>query len=223
MNNQLVKSTIDHFVSNDIVLKSVTEAGVIHSGENPSNHSPIFVKLQLNGIDPSTEKSKCPKRVNWNKASEQAKINYSESLNQMLANINTPACISCTNVHCTTHTMELEDYTMQVLEAIEAAAKQCLPLTWGGAEKPNITPGWNEYVKPFCEESKFWSSVWQSAGQPIGGSLFEVMKSSKCQYKYAVRRLSRANQKIQNDKFLQGLVNGGSDIFKEIKKFRGSV
>ena len=68
VNNQLVKSTIDHFVSNDIVLKSVTEAGVIHSGENPSNHSPIFVKLQLNGIDPSTEKSKCPKRVNCNKA-----------------------------------------------------------------------------------------------------------------------------------------------------------
>ena len=47
------------------------------------------------------------------------------------------------------------------------------------------------------------------------------MKTSKLQYKYAVRRLSRANQKIQNDKFLQGLLNGGANIFSEVKKFRG--
>ena len=90
-----------------------------------------------------------------------------------------------------------------------------------GKDRSFIIPGWNEYVKPFCDESKFWFSVWLSAGQPQEGSLFSVMKESKLQYKYAVSRLKRANQKIQNDKFLQGVISGGTSIFTEIKKFRG--
>ena len=47
------------------------------------------------------------------------------------------------------------------------------------------------------------------------------MMKSKCQYKYAVRRLKRANESIQNDKFVSGILGGGLDIFSEIKKFRG--
>ena len=76
-NNQLIKSTIDHFVANETLLKTVVEAGAIHSGENPSNHSPIFVKFKLGGIDPHTEKSSPCKRVNWGKSYEQAKNKYS--------------------------------------------------------------------------------------------------------------------------------------------------
>ena len=49
------------------------------------------------------------------------------------------------------------------------------------------------------------------------------MKKSKCQYKYAVRRLKRANESIQNDKFVSGVIGGGLNIFTEIKKFRGKV
>ena len=49
------------------------------------------------------------------------------------------------------------------------------------------------------------------------------MQSSKCHYKYAVRRLKRANQSIQNDKFVQGVLKGGVDIFKEVKKLRGQT
>ena len=111
---------------------------------------------------------------------------------------------------------------MQVMEAVESAGEKCLSSTGGGGGRNyNIIPGWTEYVKPFCDESKFWHSVWQSAGMPQQGSLLDAMKSSKLQYKYAVRRLKRANQKIQNDKFVQSLVTGGMNIFPEIKKYRG--
>ena len=41
------------------------------------------------------------------------------------------------------------------------------------------------------------------------------------QYKYAVRRLKRAGDSIQNDKFVQDLLKGGKNIFEEIKQFRG--
>ena len=47
------------------------------------------------------------------------------------------------------------------------------------------------------------------------------MKRSKAQYKYAVRRLQRVNDKIQNSKFVSSILRGGGNIFNEIKKFRG--
>ena len=48
------------------------------------------------------------------------------------------------------------------------------------------------------------------------------MKQSKKQFKYAVRRLKRCSDKIQADRFVSELLNGGGNIFKEIRKFRGS-
>ena len=112
---------------------------------------------------------------------------------------------------------------MDILQAVEGTAKECLPSTGGGRDDAKLTkPGWTEYVKPYCDESKFWHSVWLSSGSPNAGPLFEYMKSSKGQYKYAVRRLQRANDKIQNDKFVHSIIKGGANIFSEIKKYRGS-
>ena len=112
---------------------------------------------------------------------------------------------------------------MDVMQAVEKAAKECLPLT-GGKKKGqggSAVAGWSEHVKPYAEESKFWFSVWQSLGKPTQGDVFFRMKASKNQYKYAVRRLKRVNDKIKNDKFLKSIIGGGSDIFQEIRRFRG--
>ena len=49
------------------------------------------------------------------------------------------------------------------------------------------------------------------------------MRQSKHQYKYALRRIQRASNKIQNDKFADGILQGGVNIFEEIKKYRGKV
>ena len=58
---------------------------------------------------------------------------------------------------------------------------------------------------------------------PRNGELFELMHSTKLQYKYAIRRLKRAKDKIQNDKFVSSIIGGGVNIFDEIKKFRGKM
>ena len=115
---------------------------------------------------------------------------------------------------------------MSVLEAVEYAAVECLACTGGGKQGTGhnqVVPGWADYVRPYSEESKFWFATWQSAGKPRAGALFEAMLYSKRQYKYAIRRLKRANQKIQNDKYVESIISGGVNIFKEIRKHRGSV
>ena len=75
---------------------------------------------------------------------------------------------------------------MDVMEAIESAAKEYLPKT-GGIKKSLggdivLVAGWSEHVKPFAEESKFWCNVGHSLGKPSKGDVFNIMKASKNQY-----------------------------------------
>ena len=66
-------------------------------------------------------------------------------------------------------------------------------------------PGWNEYVRLYQEESKFWFME----GCRSNGELYDTMKRFKMQYKYAVRKLKRGMDGEQTDKFLNGVLNGG--------------
>ena len=50
---------------------------------------------------------------------------------------------------------------------------------------------WNLYMKQYQLEIKFWFNIWQSAGTPQTGDLFESMKFHNEQYKFAVRCLKR--------------------------------
>ena len=219
-------SIIDHFAGNQNVYNAAKEAGVLHSGDNPSNHSPIYLKVKLGEIDFATEKPSGEKRVNWGKSSKEAREHFVTTLAGKLDTLDIPDCVSCRDFHCTIHTEQVEEYTMSILETMETAANECLHNTGAGNTTnsvKNVVPGWTQFVKPFSEDSKFWCATWQSAGQPQAGPLHQAMLYSKRQYKYAVRRLKRANENIQNDKFVQSLLLGNSNIFKEIKKFRGNV
>ena len=217
-------SIIDHLVTNQRVYDAISEAGVIHTGENPSNHSAIYAKINVEKLDLTLETHPAPIRVQWDKASSDAHARYRTGLSEKLSQIILPAGISCTDLQCKEHSDLLEEYTMEVVEAVQAAAKEYLPLSGGkakGNKKGSIIAGWSEYVKPFAEDSSFWFSIWESLGRPNQGEIFMRMKQSKTQYKYAIRRLKRANDKIKKNMFLNSVIQGGSNIFKEIRKFRG--
>ena len=217
-------STIDHFAVSPQVYQVVSEAGVLHCGSNPSNHSAIFAKLKVGDLDLELETCIPEKRSCWSKANEDSKSYFQEILSTKLEQISAkPEQLLCMDIHCKSHMECLESYTLDIIEAIEAAAKLALPQT-GGSKTAKKIPiaGWTEYVKPFKIDSQFWFSTWLSAGKPEVGNIYENMKYSKSQYKFAVRRLKRAQGKVQNDKFISSIINGGVNIFKEIRKFRGA-
>ena len=145
-------------------------------------------------------------------------------MNNYLSEINPPEpCVQCYTLNCDVHTEDVEQYAANICEAVNTAAIQCLPAVGGTLNKHgNGIPGWLEYVKPYQEESLFWHGVWMAAGCPDQGELHNVNRTAKMQYKYAVRRLKRANYNMEKDKFMQSLLNGGVNIFNEIKKFRGN-
>ena len=218
-------STLDHFVSNEIVISAVQEAGVIHHPDNTSNHSPIFVKINAGNLKVDVCKTQSPPRTSWTKASEEARLEYVNTVAAKLQEVEIPACINCSDMHCTAHKDDITSYTIDVLEAVECAARSSLPTVGGSSTRSRsgkTVPGWNEFVQPYYLESKFWHGVWVSAGKPQEGQLLQIMRGAKYQYKYALRRVQRASNKIQNDKFVEDISRGGVNIFEEIKKFRGN-
>ena len=103
---------------------------------------------------------------------------------------------------------------------MENAGNKCLPKSscGGTANKQPKLPGWSEHVKPYSDECNFWYRVWLSAGKPPTGDLFMNMKQSKRHFKFAVRRLKKCKDKIQDEKFVFSLFQGGANIFQEIRK-----
>ena len=174
----------------------------------------------------SVEKCRSVPKTSWGKADEESKIKYKESVSAKLNSLQVHHLNHCRNLHCSEHTEDIFNYTVDVLEAVEAAARESLPVVGGGGSGghyPSKVPGWKEHVQPYYEESKFWHSLWVSAGKPAEGQLLHLMRDSKHQYKYALRRVQRARHKIQNDMFLTSIMHGGVNIFEEIKKYRGKV
>ena len=165
-------------------------------------------------------------RTSWDKSTAEAKELYKTTLGNYLDMLVAPECVHCRDVYCTNHMEEMEDYTIAILESIEAAAQASLACTGGGRQaggQHQAVPGWSDHIKPYADESRFWFAIWQSAGKPRAGGLHDAMIFSKRQYKHAIRRLKRANNKMQNDKFVQGILSGGVKIFQEIKKHRGKT
>ena len=75
VNNVVSNSVIDHFSARALVYVAVSEAGVIHSSDNLSNHSAIYAKILVAGIDIATEKIPRESKVSWNQACESAQEN----------------------------------------------------------------------------------------------------------------------------------------------------
>ena len=154
-------STIDHFASTTNVYDVIVEAGVIHSGENLSNHAAIYAKINLGNIEVKTEALPNTRKISWDKSSSDAKINYKKTLEDILDNIVVPEAIGCSDPYCSIHLEEMENYALDVLSGIESAAKACLPSV-GGPQKSHrkdFLPGCNDHVRPLADDSKFWHSV----------------------------------------------------------------
>ena len=78
---------------NDDLEDHIGDAGVIHLGDNISNHSVIYVKVQTGNLPRIINNSEhCPKQ-NWKSATQNDKNEYRQRLRNKLENIHIPECI----------------------------------------------------------------------------------------------------------------------------------
>ena len=219
-------STIDHVFWSENVSDQVQEAGVLYMPDNLSDHSPIFCKIKLGGIEQKNiveSIEKAPK-LNWKKASREEISNYQYLLERKLADIKCPTTVAeCSDPHCTDerHLHSCDTYIVDILEAVKSSAAESLPSTGctSGRRKPLIM-NWNEEIEPFREKALFWNAVWKSAGKPKDTELHKVMKRARNIYHFHIRKSRRAAELLKKNALLDACISDQGDIFKEIRKLR---
>ena len=68
----------------------------------------------------------------------------------------------------------------------------------------------------------FWHSVWMSAGRPVNCELHNVMKRSKNQYHYSVRRVKNLADTIRSSKLSDAALLGNKQLLQEMKKVKSA-
>ena len=222
-------SIIDHFLCSSEIGNKILDAGVIHSPENRSDHSPVYcVFSALNIRMDTSSQSKIPSKPSWKSSTEEQKDQYKHQLDEKLDHIFIPSCVLlCKDVKCRSkeHCDSVDKLAIDVLETVQLTAEESLSCPGGSAgnrsaHKP--VPGWNESVKPYRDTAYFWHQIWLSCGRPINNDVHRIMKRTKNIYHYQFRKNKKAEDIVKKNKLLDACLNGGGDVFKEIKSTRNT-
>ena len=224
----VVTSTIDHFFCSSEIGNTILDAGVIHSPDNRSDHSPVYcvlssLNIKLDLSDQSQQSSK----PSWKSSSVEQKEQYRNQLENKLNNITVPSCVlQCRDVKCSSmdHCDAVDKLAIDVLETVQHTAEESLsfPSSNGGSREHKPVAGWNESVKPFRDTAYFWHQIWLSCGKPINNDVHRIMKRTKNIYHYQFRKNKKAEDIVKKSKLLDACLNGGGDIFKEVKSLRNT-
>ncbi|ELT98825.1 hypothetical protein CAPTEDRAFT_210868 [Capitella teleta] len=137
-------------------------------------------------------------RVSWHRASSRDILAYKEML------------IVC---------LEVDKYYDDIVRAMRSSAEVTIPVC-----KKRGKAGWSTHVKQFQEDAIFWNRIWVENGRLTTGSLSNIRRSTRAQYRRASRWVVRNQDKLSADRMAQALASNNSrDLWGEVKKKANKV
>ena len=217
-------SILDHFLWNETLDQGVLDAGVIHCPGNKSDHAPIYCVIDTKVIQPEIS-TEAPQKRNpsWKRASDEEKAGFKESLENKLSLLNTPQSLLCckdTKCRDSKHLEDLDQFILDLLDIVQCAAEECLPIPGQASCNKKVMPGWTASVKPFKDQAFFWHQIWHSCGRPLNSEIHKIMKKTRNRYHYEYKKCRKAREKIQKSKLLEACLGDGGDLFLELKRMR---
>ena len=170
----LVCSWIDHILCTQSFSHLVAEVHTLCSGSNLSDHHPLCFNLLADCT--TAPHSPPPSNISnsdcilWAKVSASDIENYQNILGQRLSTF--PADIfNCGTVDCSFHREFLEEYADQFVSTLTSCAVHCFPIR--SSSSPTLV-GWKDSCQDLKNEADFWYRVWEEAGRPSSGALFNI-------------------------------------------------
>jgi hypothetical protein len=216
-------SILDHFLLSGILYDNALEdCFVDHTGDNLSDHEPIFLELRLELCFLQTVERVCTPQLSWLKASSTDIQNYTASVDTLLQQIEIPVeAISCQNKMCCDdlHVSALNSFTDDIKNALLTAATSTIPSTADRQFANHRMPGWNEHVEPVRKKSILWHNIWAQSGRPRSGCIADIMRRTRAAYHYAVRRVKRNEKDIVRQRFAEAVLTDNTrNFWTETKK-----
>ena len=201
------RHTLDHCVVSQNLQESIASYNVSHDIENMSDHSPVYLELQLEfSVVSYVNQHAVPKNVagyNWCKATSLEIDQYSLLLDNILSVTSEPVSVT-------------EHYD-QIVNACLEAANSCIPKK--RHRKGNRIYLWNEIVKEKKKKALFWHYLWVENGRPHSGVIFDIRICTRRAYHQAIKTAKRAWQTKEANNVIDAAENNRSfDFWSYIKK-----
>ena len=226
--NGFISSIIDHFVTSPVFLQGISHASNVIDPGNSSDHTPIFMDLKVDHIScvNNQQKLNVISKPSWTKSTELEKEMFKASVNCRLRemDLGNQEVFKCLDIHCNNeeHKEMLDDFTINFLENIMQSADEALPKPKFRKSTKKKIPGWTEFVQPAKENAQFWNSIWLSCGKPIGTQVHIIMKRTRNNYHFQIRKCKRLAEHISKSRLMAACTNPDVDLFNELKKIRSS-
>ena len=222
-NSRASTSWLDHIIaSNSRLVGDVS----IHYGSVLDDHIPISFNLEI--FEPvllpytfQYEANINIKNVDWDRVS----IDHFEEYHDILENIsldiwNEVLACDVSNCRSITHKEALVNLYEGMVDAVILSSSQ-FPLK-NYCSKIKIVPGWNQYCKEFHAVAREAYMVWHNAGRIRSGFIFENMKSTRREFKRALKFCRINKLQIQKDILLSKFkMRNKNSFWTEVRRVQG--
>lgn len=216
------RSFIDHFLVTENLYPFFKSYRCAHSGQNLSDHSPIFLELDFPfGIEYVAPSSKArPPKLCWDRAARSLP-HYESRLRKLIGGLVVPSdALSCNDLTCSVHQQVIQEYADALVAALTNAADATIPKT---KVKSSRVPGWNDGVREHRDTAIFWHAIWKQCGSPQTGWVAQIRRSTRAVYHRAKRVVDSQRRTIVATKMAASLASGDSrDLWTETKKINNA-
>ena len=222
------RSEIDHVIVSNNLKEMVCDYVVFDDVDNMSDHLAVMVEVDICCEYFSTNNINKKDKLNWYKATVYDIDNFNEALNNELSQICfSDEVISCRDLKCTSHFVEIERYHNDIVTACLNASKMipCSGVAKNcGKNVKSPMPGWNEHCAGKKEAALMWHWRWKEAGRPRSGLLCDMRKRSRLQYHYAVKRCQQENNAMKSKRMAECMLsNDVRGYWSEVKRIKGNA
>ena len=182
------------------IYDSIISNNVINEVTNPSNHNAILLSFSLNiNLAPKVNDNRDLFNCNplWKRASNNDVQEYTYTFDKCLSEIHIPPdLLLCTDCKCLdyNHRHYIDLICWSIIMSGLKASSECIPIT---RSRKREVAGWTDHVKPERDRSVFWHWMWLESGKPNTGFIYQIMKRTRHQYQFKIRK-QRLAENIHN-------------------------
>jgi exonuclease III len=193
-------SWLDHCVSTEDAHNAIMSASVLHEFVS-SDHLPLSITLTVDlDLSGKSDDIGATTRSNlvWEKASPDDLDRFFHQSNDLLNKVNVDIA-QCTDIHCKCdiHYKCIDRLYCEIVDCLHEASESLSKISNKRTYK--VIPGWNDYVNESHLAARDAFVMWNSAGKPRFGPVFDIMKRSRAIFKYSLRYCKRQENQNRAD------------------------
>ena len=189
-----------------------------------SDHLPLFMKLSTGNTKSNFQSQQSSPnsyaKINWEKLSPDDLIAYKQSCVKYLNEIPfNHELILCDNTSCKNkaHTIAIDKLYDDIVNCLHAASAQLSSSKRRSSAHTEIA-GWNDVCRDLHSEAREAFLLWRHNSSPRQGPLHQLMRSTRAQFKLALRQCRKEKSLHEANSLANDLLRTPSkEFWKKVK------